>query len=91
MIKTLKWTYILGYENARKDVFKLLEQERGFHTSQAHIKSLEKRTNDKYDDFGNRIVTADDHEQRRIQTDAILTRLDPRKYPNYDNFMDMLK
>ena len=90
MIKTLKWVYKLGYERGMEKAVRVLEQGRDFHSSQAQIKDLQK-ANDKHDIYGYHKVSPSDHEQRSKALEDALNAIDPVKYPNIDNFMEMLK
>lgn len=90
MIKTFKWIYRLGYDNGTNKVIKILEQAREFHNSQAQIKELQEK-NDKLDIYKDRKVTPENHNERCRAIEDALNAIDPVKYPNLDNFMDMLK
>lgn len=91
MIKTLKWVYKLGYNQSRNQLFRILEQEREFHLHQAQIKSLQEQSDDPYNLHKDRVVKPEHHDQRRIEVEEILFKLDPEKYPQIDKFLEMLK
>lgn len=90
MIKLVKWVYKLGYDRGLDKAVRILERGRDFHMSQAHIKALQK-ADDKYDMYPDRKVSSKEHEERRRALEDALNAIDPVKYPNIDNFMDMLK
>jgi hypothetical protein len=91
MIKTLKWVYKLGYNQSRNELLRLLESEREFHMSQARIKSLQEQKDDNLNTYKDRPVTPEHHEQRLKEAEFILNKLDPQKYPNIDDFLELLK
>lgn len=92
MIKTLKWVYKLGNDHAMNRVYKEIEKARMFHYDQAHIKSLTGQHEENLDqDIRQEFkVSSKQHDQRAKALDEILTTLDPKKYPDISNFMDML-
>lgn len=92
MIKTLKWLYKLGYDHAMNNVYRELERARDFHQAQEQIKYLTAKHEDGLDkDLRQEFkTTAQQHEQRRKAIEDVLNQLDPKKYPNIDNIMELL-
>lgn len=88
MIRTFKWIYKLGYNNSRNSLLTTLERARDFHLAQEQIKG--QREFDERDTGFKHKVTPIHHEQRRKALEDVLNQIDPEKYPNIDNFMDLL-
>jgi hypothetical protein len=90
MLKTLKWVYKLGYDRATEKVYKVLENERDFHYSQAQIKAQQEASEDKIM-YKDRVVSPKEHEARANEVEDILCGLDPERYPYFNKLLEMLR
>lgn len=85
MIKTFKWIYKLGYDNARNSILTELERASEFHRQQAQIAS--RREDDKYDQPR---MSAADHKIAAKTLDDMLASLDPIRHPNIDRLLEKM-
>lgn len=93
MIKLCKWVYKLGYDKAMDKVFRVLENEAQLHAHQQEIKYHQKTEDPiNYDiNYSTRKVQPKDHEQRLEEVYAIQNLLDPERYPDVKNFLELLR
>ena len=91
MIKTLKWIYKLGYNNARAEVFRVLDSAYDLETRYAETKALEEMIDKENNTKVYQVkITPNDHDQRAKAIQDIQNRLDPQRYPNLDRLMELI-
>lgn len=87
MLRTLKWIYKLGYEQAEQRIIRILESARDFELSQAQLKARVES-----DDLGFKHKTSpQEHDSRYQALCDVLNHIDPEEYPNIDKFLELLK